>query len=129
MTATLEVLPLGGGGRARRTWPDDVKARIFAETLMRGTTVADVVRRHGRPANHLSSWRMLARKGQLVLPAPEDSVEFASLMVGPVENASRLAVGAVAGLEIVMGVVVIRLEPGASVDRIAGLVRALVGGS
>lgn len=129
MEPTLEVLPFGGRGRRNRKWPDEVKARIVAETLMPGATVADVARRHGMPAHHLSSWRTLARKGRLVLPAPEDPVEFASLMVGPVEDASRMAVGAVAGPEIMMGAVVIRLEPGASVDRIAGLVRALVGGS
>ena len=35
MAATLEVLPLGGGGRHRRTWPDEVKARIVAETFHR----------------------------------------------------------------------------------------------
>ena len=129
MEPTLEVLPFGGRGRRNRKWPDEVKARIVAETLMPGATVADVARRHGMPAHHLSSWRTLARKGRLVLPAPEDPVEFASLMVGPVEDASRIAVSAVAGPEIMMGAVVIRLEPGASVDRIAGLVRALVGGS
>ena len=129
MEPTLEVLPFGGRGRRNRKWPDEVKARIVAETLMPGATVADVARRHGMPAHHLSSWRTLARKGRLVLPAPEDPVEFASLMVGPVEDASRIAVSAVAGPEIMMGAVVIRLEPGASVDRIAELVRALVGGS
>jgi transposase len=128
MEPTLEVLPVGGRSRRNRKWPDEVKARVVAETLMPGVTVNDVARRHGLPANHVSSWRTLARKGRLVLPAPEDPVEFAALMVGPVDDAPCAAEGAVTRPEIVVGSVVIRLEPGASADRIAGLVRALAGG-
>jgi transposase len=125
MEATLEVLPVGGLGRRNRKWPDAVKARIVAETLVPGVTVNDVARRHGLPANHVSSWRTLARKGRLVLPAPEDPVEFAALVVGPAEGMQRDD-GAVASRpEIVAGAVVIRLEAGASADRIASIVRAL----
>ncbi|WP_231714332.1 transposase [Paracoccus liaowanqingii] len=97
----------------------------MAETLMPGVTVNTVARRHGVPANHVSSWRTLARKGRLVLPAPEDPVEFAALLLGPAEDAPRADVGAVARPEIVAGAVVIRLEVGASAERIAMVVRAL----
>ena len=65
------------------------------------------------------------RKGRLVLPAPEDPVEFAALLLGPAEDAPRADVGAVARPEIVAGAVVIRLEAGASAERIAMVVRAL----
>jgi len=123
--STLEVLPVGGCGRRNRKWPDEVKARIVAETLMPGVTVNSEARRHGVPANHVSAWRTLARKGLLVLPAPEDPVEFASLMVGPVGDAPRSDVGAAVGPEIAAGSVVIRLEAGASAERIASVVRAL----
>ncbi|AWD20886.1 IS66-like element accessory protein TnpA [Fuscovulum blasticum] len=125
METTLEVFPVGGRGRRNRKWPDEVKARIVAETLTPGITVNSVARRHGVPANHVSAWRTLARKGRLVLPAPEDPVEFASLMIGPVGDGPRCAVGAADRPEIIAGAVAIRLETGASAERIASVVRAL----
>jgi len=102
METTLEVLPVGGRGRRNPKWPDKLKARIVAETLVPGSTVNAVALRHGVPANHLSSWRTLARTGRLVLPAPEDPVEFASLIAGPVDDAPRGKAGAVDRPEIVM---------------------------
>lgn len=125
MEATLEVLPVGGRGRRNRKWPEELKARIVAETLLPGVTVNDVARRHGVPANHVSSWRTLARKGRLVLPAPEDPVEFAALVVGSAEKAQRNDVASVGRPEIAVGAVVIRLEAGATPDRIASVVGAL----
>ncbi len=122
MAATLEVLPLGGGGRHRRTWPDEVKARLVAETLRPGVTVNEVAARHGLQANHLSSWRTLARTGQLVLPAPESSVEFAPMIVAP-SHSPRTS--ETVGPEIMVGGVTIRLEAGASAARIAAIVCAL----
>jgi transposase len=84
-----------------------------AKTLVSGTTVDDVARRDGLPANHLSSWRTLARTGRLVSPAPEDPVEFVSLIVGPFENASCEEAGAADRPEIFMYALMIRLEAGA----------------
>jgi transposase len=57
---------------------------VAAETLLPGATLNEVARRHSLPTNHVSSWQTLARKGRLVLPAPEDPVKFAVLIVGPV---------------------------------------------
>lgn len=36
MEAGIEVLPVGGRSRRNRKWPDEVKARIVAETLKPG---------------------------------------------------------------------------------------------
>ena len=41
---SVEVLPVFGG---RRRWPDELKARIVAETLEAGATVRGVARRYG----------------------------------------------------------------------------------
>ena len=126
MDAPLELLTSSGRRRRNRQWPDDMKARIVAETLRPGATVSEVAQRHGLKANHVSSWRTLARNGKLVLPAPEDPVEFATLMVAPVvEDVTVVEPVMSARPEVMVGSVIIRLEPGASASRISSVVRAL----
>ena len=127
MSAPLEFLTIDGvDRRSRRRWPDEAKARIVAETLRPGATVDEVARRHGLSSNHLSSWRTLARKGKLVLPAPRDAVEFAAMVVAPPDCGAPLP-GTV-GPEIMVGAVTVRLEPAASAERIASIVHALAAG-
>nr|CAD6436876.1 IS66 family insertion sequence hypothetical protein [Rhizobium sp. Q54] len=125
METTLEVLTTGGRRReGNRQWPDEVKARIVSESLRPGATVNEVAGRYGLKANHLSSWRTLARQGKLVLPEPEDAVEFAAMVIDtPLPEPPT--VKAATRPEIVVGPVTIRLEERASASRIASIARAL----
>lgn len=125
MESTLEVIKTRRRRReVNRQWPNEVKAQIVSESLRPGVTVSEVAERHGVKANHLSSWRTMARQGKLVLPAPEDAAEFAAMVVErPVEEPLR--VKAISRAEIVFGPVTIRLEEGASATRIASIARAL----
>lgn len=127
METTLEVLTTRRGRReAHRQWPDEATARIVSESLRLGATVNEVAERYGLKANHLSSWRTLARQGKLVLPAPDDAVEFAAMVVETTAQIStpEPPTKAISRVEIVIGPVMVRLEESASATRIAAIARA-----
>ena len=124
METTLEFLTTREPGReVHRHWPDEVKAKIVSESLRPGTKVTEVAQRYGLRANSLSTWRTMARQGKLILPAPQDAVGFAAVIVDP--PVSEPPPKAVGRPEIVVGPVTIRLEKGASASRIAAIARAL----
>ena len=83
----IEVLD---GPTGRRRWPDEVKARIVAESLVPGARVCDVADKYGLIARHLSQWRGLARKGKLVLPGDRVPM-FVPLVVEPVTAPNPVA--------------------------------------
>ncbi|SHK48568.1 transposase [Shimia gijangensis] len=120
------------GPTGQRRWPNDLKARIVAETLEDGAQVQDVAARYGLRANHLSAWRRLARDGKLVLPAPPGDAEpvqgpvFAPMVIEPLTERSEPDVAS-ATVEIVHGDVVIRLGCDTPANRIAEIARALSG--
>ena len=119
-TTRLEVLE---GPTGRRNWPDEVKGRIVAETLVPGARVVDVAHRHGMGAQHLSTWRRLAREGRIVVPGDglEDGPMFARVEIAP-ETASAPTGGFVA---IDFGEVSIRLPCDSPARRIADIAHAL----
>ena len=113
------------GPTGRRSWPDKVKARIVAESLLPGTRVCDVAEKYGLIARHLSQWRGLARKGKLILPV--DGVpSFVPLVVeeatSPEPVIAKTDTGVI-GIEI--GGAVLHVAPDCSPDRAAALAAAL----
>ena len=74
----LEVLE---GATGRRSWPDEVKARIVRESFDSGNRVCDVARRHGILAQQLTGWRRAAREGRLVMRFDDDDAGFVPVVV------------------------------------------------
>ena len=138
--------------RGNRRWPDDLKARIVAESFQPGARVVDVARRHGMVAHQLSDWRRFARQGLLRVPHTVLSV-LPSLMSLPVDMAAEPAfvplaimpeprdladapcVPEVATVIVPAGMmmveigleIVLRVPGDVAVERAAALVRALRG--
>ena len=111
-----------------RRWPNEVKARVVADTLEPGATVNAVADRYGVQPNQLSAWRGLAKQGKLVLPAraPDEPV-FAPLVVcdppHAVPSCDRSPVGK--RIRIVIGEVRLELAADTPAVRLAEIVRAL----
>ena len=92
----IEVLD---GPTGRRRWPDDLKARIVAESFQPGARVCDVAAKYGLIARHLSGWRGQARKGELVVPV-DTAPTFVPLVIEPFAAAAASADTGVIRVEI-----------------------------
>jgi transposase len=106
---------------AKRRWSDEAKGRMVAETLVPGVTVNEVARRHGLKANHLSSWRTLARNGKLVVPEVVGA-EFAAPAASPMVVPTVATTGSI---ELIVGPVTVRLDGATPAARVAELAVAL----
>jgi transposase len=117
----LEVIE-GPSGRRRRTKAE--RARIAAESLMPGVTVADVARRYGTTRWQIYDWRKQIRKGNLVVPESVAALPmFAELVVDDTAAEAPLAVLG-SDLEILVGDVVIRAGSGVDEGRLTCAIRA-----
>jgi transposase len=117
----LEVIE-GPSGRRQRTKAE--RARIAAESMMPGVTVADIARKHGTTRWQIYDWRKQLRKGNLVLP---ESVAFLPVFAElVVDDSSAEAAASVtrSDLEIVVGDVVIRAGADADEGQLTRAIRA-----
>ena len=115
--AFVELLAAPAG---KRHWSDEAKGRIVAETLVAGVSVNEVARRHSLKANHLSAWRTLARQGKLVVPEIAGA-EFGAPSALPEPSETPVTTP----IDLIIGAVMLRLDPATSAARIAELVLAL----
>ena len=108
----LEVIE-GPTGRRRRTKAE--RARIAAESLVPGTSVTEVARRHGTTRWQVYDWRKKLRTGQFVVPESVVALPmFAELIAEGAAAEMPAETEASTGVEIVVGDVVIRV--GADAD-------------
>jgi transposase len=111
----IQVIPSG----RRRRWSDAQKAQIVAESFVPGAVVAEVARRYEMTPQHLTSWRTLAKRGLLVLPACNEP-EFARVVVS---DAAGLRPDD--GLEVRIGEAVIAVHRGTDLAFLREVVQAL----
>ena len=117
----LEVIE-GPSGRRRRTKAE--RARIAAESMMPGVTVADIARRHGTTRWQIYDWRKQLRQGNLVVPESVASLPvFAELVVDD-SAAAAPAAATRSDIEIVVGDVMIRAGAGADEGQLMRAIRA-----
>ena len=122
----LDQVEVLAGPTGRRKWPDAVKGRLVAESMIPGVSVRDVAERNGLMPNRLSSWRGLAKRGILVVPdlAGADFVSIVLEGAGTVP-AIPTATPFLNSIELETGGVTLRLDANTSVSQIADLVSAL----
>jgi transposase len=113
----LEVIE-GPTGRRQRTRAE--KARIVAESLMPGVRVAEVARKYGATRWQVYDWRKrLRRQERLALPDSAGAAPaFAAVVVEDVPWRQ-----AAICIEIVLGDIVIRAEPGVDEEHLSRIIR------
>jgi transposase len=118
----IEVLD---GPTGRRCWPDEVKARIVAESLAPGARVCEVAQKYGLIARHVSQWRGLARQGKLILP-DHSTAAFVPLVLEQVATPDPVVAKTDVGvIKIEIAGAVLHVAPDCSPDRAAALAAAL----
>ena len=115
----------GKGGRRCPRWPNNLKARIVAETLVAGATVNAVARQYGMRPNHLSEWRRMAREGKLVLPNL-DGISFVPVATEePAATLPDVPEAVIGVIDVLKGDVTIRVTADTPAVRIAEIAAAL----
>ena len=127
MVATSEFLariPRRKDGK--RDWPNDLKARVVAETLREGTTVKAVANRYELKPTTVSDWRRMARAGKFVLPNLNGmnfvpvQIEAPRLPMADPQFATHSET-----IDVIKGDVTVRLNAETAPERIAQIAAAL----
>ena len=119
----VEVL---AGPTGRRKWPDAVKGRLVAESMVPGVSVREVAESNGLIPNRLSTWRGQAKRGMLIVPDLA-GVDFASIVLDNTDTVPTIPTmtPCLNPIELETGGITLRLDVNTSVSRIAELVSAL----
>ncbi len=118
----IEVLD---GPTGRRRWPQDLKARIVAESFEPGARVCDVAAKYELIARHLSEWRGQARKGELVVPINAAPAFVPLVIERSVADTASAASADTGVIKVEICGAVLHVTPDCSPDRAAALVAAL----
>lgn len=87
------------GGRRRRSWSDDEKRRIVAESREAGASTAEVARRYDLNANLLFTWR---RQLSATAVAGAEMTPMLPVMISTDPAPTLVSSGAVGRMEIVL---------------------------
>ena len=128
--ASAEGSNVSGKNRSRGRWSDEEKARVVRESLRPGKRVGEVARRYGISRWQLSTWRSLARRGELAAASsaepvgvePQVQPAFAALEVDSAPGA-----GPTGSVVIEAREVTVRLDGEIDASRVAEIASALRG--
>ena len=109
----------------RRRWNYEEKGRIVAEAIAPGAVIADVARRHDLAPQHLSNWIRAARNGRFALPADAMPTFVPVVSVKSVQANQAAPERRGACIEIVIGVIKVRVSGGANPRDVEAVLRAV----
>jgi len=123
---SLEQVEVLAGPKGRRKWPDAVKDRLVAESMVPGMSVREVTERNGLILNRLSTWRGQAKRGMLVVPDLAGA-DFASVVLDDTDTVPTIPTmtPCLNSIELETGGITLRLDVNTAIGRIAELVSAL----
>jgi transposase len=119
-TGAVRRLEVFTGAGRRRSWTAEQKAQIVAESHAEGATVCEVARRHALTPQQLFAWR---RKAALAdgHNACGGAIAFAPVVV---TAASQHSTQATSAIEVLIGVVRVRVPVGVDPPTLQVVLRA-----
>ena len=128
--ASVQGSNVAATGRSRRRWSAEEKARVVRESLRPGERVGEVARRYGVSRWQWSTWRGLARRGELAVASSAEAVDVESQpqsAFAALEVDSATGSGAVGSVVIESREVTVRLDGEIDASRVAEIASVLRG--